>query len=153
MNNIVTTFVTALAVLALAACGPSSRLAASTVTVTPPTVYVTAAADPTPVPGWGSTVPTGQTSPPIATSTSYEPGLYAVGRAQPGVDKVIPAGRYRMVLTEAGQGIGALQRCSDVTCDETIDMKLGVDGGSVAQILPTDVAVMLTEVTLTGPLP
>jgi hypothetical protein len=99
------------------------------------------------------------TSAPTTTavaSATYGGGdtVYSVGHPQPGLDQVIPPGRYHAEQTSENSMI---QRCSSPMCGggqvgSQIDATTGVAGGSVIEILPSDSAVWLFNMTLTGPL-
>ncbi len=144
----------ALVSLALVGCAPTSGPAAKTVTATvvPPTVTVTvqaagpsASATTTPAP---TTV---EPSTPAVRKTYGPNGAYAVGRAQGGLDNVIPPGRY-----QATGDMGYLHHCPSVVCQQGADNATKTDSINgatpvIVEIPPTDVAIYLWDVTLVGP--
>lgn len=144
----------ALVSLALAGCSPTSSPAAKTVTATvvPPTVTVTVqAAGPPPETGTPSTSVAAEPSTPVASSSYGPNGAYAVGRAQGGLDNVIPPGRYK-----ATGDAGVLYHCASVICQKAMDNpkdRNEIDGNVpvIVEIPSTDVAIYLWDVTLVGP--
>lgn len=137
----------AMASLALLGCGSTSMPATKTVTATvmPPTVTVTAEAA-------GPSTPAVVQPQEPAISKTYGPnGAYAVGRAQGGLDNVIPPGRYKATGEQ-----GFLHHCPTVVCQQGADNATSTDtinGDTpvIVEIPPTDVAIYLWDVTLVGP--
>jgi len=140
----------AIASLALVGCAPPSKTATKTVTATvvPPTVTVTVKAD---QPSAPASAEPSTTTPPAAGGTFGPNGAYAVGRAQGGLDNVIPPGRYK-----ATGDMGYIYHCASVVCRQSEDnytSKDQVDGSNpvIVEISPSDVAIYLWDVTLVGP--
>ena len=98
-----------------------------------------------------------QDAPTVAPAGTYsENGTYAVNQASGGLDRVIPAGRYRLTVTPGRAGVGSFMRCNSVLCglsniDHAIKIEnaVGADYTSVVDIAPTDTAVWMQGVTLT----
>jgi hypothetical protein len=126
--------------------GAAAQTVTSTVTSTV-TVPVSATAAPT------ATVAPTSTS--TQQSTYSGPGAFAVGSAPTGgLTAAIPPGRYRAEVNP-GSSMGSVLRCSDLLCGPgpASDLIAGTPvfaGGSIlVQILPTDAAVYLLNVTVT----
>ena len=146
------------AALALISTGgdKTSSSSSATVTVTrtvaaPPTT-VTATAEPsTAATAEPSTAATAEPSNPAPRSRYGPNGAYAVGRAQGGLENVIPPGRY-----QATGDMGILYHCASVICQKTMENPIGrdnIDGDIpvIVEIPPTDVAIYLWDVELVGP--
>jgi len=92
----------ALAALAVSGCAATTGPAAKTVTATvvPPTVTVTVQAEGPSSPAAPASTPAAAGPSTPAASARYGPnGAYAVGRAQGGLDNVIPPGRCRHAVS------------------------------------------------------
>jgi hypothetical protein len=143
--------------VALVGCSGTSGPAATTVTATvvPPTVTVTAtvqAAEPSVAkPQESAPSETAEPSAAPARKTYGPNGAYAVGRAQGGLENVIPPGRY-----QATGDLGYLHHCPSVVCQQGADNATSTDSINgdtpvIVEIPSTDVAVYLWDVTLVGP--
>lgn len=138
--------------VALVGCAGTSGPAATTVTATvvPPTVTVTVQASESSDPTASPSVTESATA-AVAPKTYGPQGAFAVGRAQGGLDNVIPPGRYK-----ATGDRGVLYHCDSVICQQGMDNPKSrdrIDGVSpvIVEIPPTDVAIYLWDVTLVGP--
>ncbi len=139
----------AIASLALAGCtSTAGKTATTTVTATvvPPTVTVTAQAG-----GASSSPASAETTKPAAISKYGPNGAYAVGRAQGGLDNVIPPGNYR-----ATGRLGTIYHCDSVICQQAMQGAKSRDSVNgdvpvIVEIPPSDVAIYLWDVTLEGP--
>jgi hypothetical protein len=121
----------------------------------PPTVTVTAtvqAAEPSVAkPQESAPSETAEPSAAPARKTYGPNGAYAVGRAQGGLENVIPPGRY-----QATGDLGYLHHCPSVVCQQGADNATSTDSINgdtpvIVEIPSTDVAVYLWDVTLVGP--
>jgi hypothetical protein len=132
--------------VAVAGCGSNSAVAhTQTVTMTV-TKSVTAEPPPAPVPSL----------PPLVLTHWGGEGsyTYAVGDADRDGLVAIPPGRYRTATT-GRTGAGLWRRCSDLQCGVGHENNviaadaLFAPGTSVVDVLPTDVAVFMLNVSFT----
>jgi hypothetical protein len=122
----------------------SSTTVTVTKTVVAPPTTTAATAEP-------STAATAEPSNPAPRSRYGPNGAYAVGRAQGGLENVIPPGRY-----QATGDMGILYHCASVICQKSMDnpkSRDNIDGDIpvIVEIPPTDVAIYLWDVELVGP--
>lgn len=132
--------------LLLAACGSQDRSSPAS-----PTRSTSAQS----APAMATASPT-TTAPPRGSSVWGGSGIFSVGSAPShGAKASIPPGRYQISLDDTSLSAVAVVRCSDVPCSESQnfidgDSGFGASYTSVIDILPTDVAVRLTNAKLTA---